>query len=65
MEDLSLYRSFNLLHTQKKLSGYQLGGYHPVSLGDNFQDGRYTVLHKLSWGGFSSHTGQKVCPFIV
>lgn len=33
---------------------YQAGGYHPILLGDVFQDGRYKILHKLGWGGFST-----------
>lgn len=30
------------------------GGYHPVRVGEQFKDGRYTVLHKLGWGHFST-----------
>lgn len=30
------------------------GGYHPVRVGEKFKDGRYTVLHKLGWGHFST-----------
>ncbi|KAL4897599.1 kinase-like domain-containing protein [Aspergillus ambiguus] len=30
------------------------GGYHPVSLGDTVKNGRYSVRHKLGWGGFST-----------
>ncbi|KAK9426952.1 kinase-like protein [Lipomyces doorenjongii] len=54
MEDLSIYRPCNLLHTEEKLSRYQPGGYHPVCLGDTFKDGRYKIHHKLGWGGFST-----------
>lgn len=34
--------------------GYKQGGYHPVSLGDKFNNGRYTVVEKLGWGHFST-----------
>lgn len=30
------------------------GGYHRVRVGEKFKDGRYTVLHKLGWGHFST-----------
>ncbi|KAI8851368.1 kinase-like domain-containing protein [Chytridium lagenaria] len=33
---------------------YCKGGYHPVKIGDTFNDGRYTVLRKLGWGHFST-----------
>lgn len=39
VEDLELYRP---------------GGFHPVSIGDIFANGRYRVLHKLGFGGSST-----------
>lgn len=33
---------------------YRIGGYHPVRIGDTFNDGRYRVLQKLGWGHFST-----------
>ncbi|KDR80282.1 hypothetical protein GALMADRAFT_62225 [Galerina marginata CBS 339.88] len=33
---------------------YQPGGYHPVHLGDKFQDERYTVVNKLGYGSYST-----------
>lgn len=36
------------------LHRYQPGGYHPLGLGDFLKDGRYQVLHKLGWGGYST-----------
>ncbi|KAJ3111426.1 serine/threonine protein kinase, CMGC group [Phlyctochytrium bullatum] len=33
---------------------YVKGGYHPVKIGDQFFEGRYTVLRKLGWGHFST-----------
>ena len=29
---------------------YRSGGYHPVHLGDRFQEDRYVIVHKLGWG---------------
>ncbi|KAH8808513.1 kinase-like domain-containing protein [Xylogone sp. PMI_703] len=54
MQDLAAYRQSNLLYTQEKLHKYRPGGYHPVSLGDTFKEGRYEVCHKLGFGGFST-----------
>ncbi|KAH6903328.1 kinase-like domain-containing protein [Coprinopsis sp. MPI-PUGE-AT-0042] len=34
--------------------GYRPGGYHPVYLGDAFNNGRYTVVNKLGHGSFST-----------
>ena len=34
--------------------GYRKGGYHPVSVGDTYKDGRYVVREKLGWGHFST-----------
>ena len=33
---------------------YCKGGYHPVSVGETFKDGRYKVTRKLGWGHFST-----------
>lgn len=33
---------------------YRIGGYHPVEIGDTFNEGRYRVLQKLGWGHFST-----------
>ncbi|KJZ72113.1 hypothetical protein HIM_08486 [Hirsutella minnesotensis 3608] len=33
---------------------YELGGFHPVHLGDRYDGGRYRVVHKLGAGGFST-----------
>ncbi|KAF9071233.1 kinase-like domain-containing protein [Rhodocollybia butyracea] len=33
---------------------YRLGGLHPVHLGDTFHNNRYTVVHKLGHGTFST-----------
>lgn len=36
------------------LEQYRAGGYHPTLVDDSFQDGRYTVVHKLGYGGYST-----------
>ncbi|RAH83817.1 kinase-like protein [Aspergillus japonicus CBS 114.51] len=36
------------------LEEYVPGGYHPTLIGDRFGSGRYTVVHKLGFGGYSS-----------
>ncbi|KAI9820315.1 MAG: serine/threonine protein kinase, CMGC group [Pycnora praestabilis] len=33
---------------------YCKGGYHPVTVGEVFKDGKYTVVRKLGWGHFST-----------
>lgn len=33
---------------------YRKGGYHPVQIGETFNNGRYRVLQKLGWGHFST-----------
>lgn len=39
---------------QEDEEDYKRGGYHRVRAGEKFKDGRYTVLHKLGWGHFST-----------
>ncbi|KAK0108045.1 hypothetical protein ONS95_002870 [Cadophora gregata] len=36
------------------LERYEPGGFHPVHLGDEYDGGRYKVIHKLGAGGFST-----------
>eukprot|EP00210_Caulerpa_lentillifera_P001433 g1375.t1 len=38
----------------EETNGYRKGGYHPVRIGEKFNNGRYTVLQKLGWGHFST-----------
>ncbi|GMT03349.1 hypothetical protein PENTCL1PPCAC_25523, partial [Pristionchus entomophagus] len=35
-------------------SEYKEGGYHPVNIGDKFNDDKYTVVQKLGYGRFST-----------
>ncbi|EFW21411.1 hypothetical protein D8B26_001614 [Coccidioides posadasii str. Silveira] len=36
------------------LEGYRPGGYHPTLIGDTFCGGRYKIVHKLGFGGYST-----------
>ena len=36
------------------LEEYRPGGYHPAIIGDTFCSGRYTIVHKLGFGGYST-----------
>src|ERR1700733_10118486 len=36
------------------IEDYHPGGYHPISIGDTFDHGRFRVLHKLGFGGYST-----------
>nr|POF13207.1 protein kinase dsk1 [Quercus suber] len=33
---------------------YCKGGYHPVQVGEQYKDGKYTIVRKLGWGHFST-----------
>ncbi|QSS60981.1 serine kinase [Histoplasma capsulatum] len=33
---------------------YRIGGFHPISLGDTFHHGKYTILRKLGYGQYST-----------
>jgi serine/threonine-protein kinase SRPK3 len=52
------FKMDHLRHTcgldAEPLHRYRLGGYHPIFLGDLFKDGRYEVMHKLGWEGYSA-----------
>ncbi|KAJ9104152.1 hypothetical protein QFC19_004136 [Naganishia cerealis] len=39
---------------EEDLEDYRPGGYHPIHIGDDFNDGRYTIVRKLGWGHFST-----------
>ena len=52
----SLSQSQNsvLTEDEEDLEDYRPGGYHPVSIGDEFNNSRYVVVRKLGWGHFST-----------
>ena len=41
------------LDNVEEVENYSLGGFHPTHIGDDIL-GRYTVIHKLGYGGFST-----------
>ncbi|KAI9603945.1 hypothetical protein H4Q26_003554 [Puccinia striiformis f. sp. tritici PST-130] len=43
-----------LTDEEEKPSDYDKGGYHPVTIGETFCDGRYLIVRKLGWGHFST-----------
>lgn len=47
------------------LHRYQPGGYHPLALGDILKDGRYEIVHKLGWGGYSTTWAAKDQEYIL
>lgn len=48
------YPDEQLALPHENLDLYAPGGFHPVDIGDTFSDGRYTIHHKLGYGGFST-----------
>lgn len=40
--------------SEESLGRYCPGGYHPVRIGDIFNDGKYKVLRKLGYGVYST-----------
>ncbi|KAL1889015.1 hypothetical protein Sste5346_009195 [Sporothrix stenoceras] len=49
-----LYPKYTGYMPHEPLERYAPGGFHPVSLGDTLQDGRYTIRLKLGYGGQST-----------
>ncbi|KAI1301119.1 serine/threonine protein kinase, CMGC group [Mortierella claussenii] len=39
---------------EEDMEDYKRGGYHYISVGDVFHEGRYVTLRKLGWGHFST-----------
>lgn len=39
---------------EEDMEDYKRGGYHYISVGDVFHEGRYITLRKLGWGHFST-----------
>lgn len=39
---------------EEDMEDYCKGGYHPVHVGEQYKDGKYTVVRKLGWGHFST-----------
>lgn len=57
MADSSLPPMEDTYHPEEDieyLEDYVPGGYHPTLIGDAFCSGRYVVVHKLGFGGYST-----------
>ncbi|RLV96247.1 Protein kinase dsk1 [Spathaspora sp. JA1] len=39
---------------EEDLGDYVPGGYHPCYIGEQYKDGKYTLVRKLGWGHFST-----------
>ncbi|KAL8766365.1 MAG: hypothetical protein Q9209_006835 [Squamulea sp. 1 TL-2023] len=50
----SQYPEYEYQEDVENLSNYRHGGYHPVSLGDEYCDNRYIVVNKLGFGTYST-----------
>ncbi|OQD71650.1 hypothetical protein PENPOL_c001G02047 [Penicillium polonicum] len=48
--DINDFKHDPLLFTEEGIDRYCPGGFHPVSIGDKFNGGQYTVHHKLGFG---------------
>ena len=44
---------FESSYDAETVEEYKVNGYHPVSLGDNFNS-QYKIIRKLGWGHFST-----------
>ena len=38
----------------EELELYQVGGYHPIHIGDELHGGRYRIVHKLGYGSYAT-----------
>lgn len=38
----------------ERLEKYHISGYHPIAIGDTLKDGRYQIVDKLGYGGYST-----------
>jgi serine/threonine-protein kinase SRPK3 len=39
---------------EERETDYKIGGYHPVEIGEKFNNNKYVVVRKLGWGHFST-----------
>ncbi|KAJ5934433.1 hypothetical protein N7466_003980 [Penicillium verhagenii] len=45
---------YRLIEYVEDLDRYRPGGYHPLKIGDDLDDGRYRLVDKLGYGGYST-----------
>lgn len=53
-EDYVSERKYNIIDDVEDIELYAAGGFHPVDLGDELHNGRFTIIHKLGFGGYST-----------
>ncbi|KAF9364536.1 serine/threonine protein kinase, CMGC group [Mortierella sp. NVP85] len=54
-QDKDMDERYTVLSDEEEdMEDYKRGGYHYISVGDVFHDGRYVTLRKLGWGHFST-----------
>jgi hypothetical protein len=46
--------AYNVMEDVEDVSKYRPGGFHPAYIGDTLKDGRYRIVHKLGYGGYST-----------
>ncbi|KAK2773824.1 protein kinase domain-containing protein [Colletotrichum kahawae] len=54
MIEVDDYRFYWETEDEERPQHYVPGSYHPVEIGDTFSNGRYTMVHKLGHGGYST-----------
>ncbi|KAK1145863.1 hypothetical protein N8T08_003809 [Aspergillus melleus] len=66
---------YKLIEYVEDLDRYCPGGYHPLTIGDDLNDGRYRLVDKLGYGGYSTiwlardlqraKTGSEIIPPLI
>jgi serine/threonine-protein kinase SRPK3 len=47
-------RMYNIMEDIENIENYKAGGFYPLHIGDELDGGRFTIVHKLGFGGFST-----------
>ena len=53
-ESKLLPRIYEWEYGVEELERYEVGGYHPIHIGDELRGGRYRIVHKLGYGSFGT-----------
>ena len=54
MDTVAYYSPPSSLDGVEHARDYRPGGFHPIAIGDAFSQGRYSIVHKLGYGGSST-----------
>ena len=54
MDTMAYYSPPSSLDGVEHARDYRSGGFHPIAIGDAFSQGRYSIVHKLGYGGSST-----------